>query len=83
MTITQERNLQSKFEKHPIGFKKSLIQVGSTIEFETKRNFRNILISISISILFYLLGIIINLIREGRGVELYDNSASLPISSIV
>ena len=75
MTITQERNLQSKFEKHPIGFKKSLIQVGSTIEFETKRNFRNILISIGISILFYLLGIIINLIREGRGVELYDNSA--------
>ena len=75
MSVTQKENLQSKFEKHPIGLKKSMIQVGATIEFETKRNFRNVLISIAISVLFYLLGIIINLIREGRGVELYDNAS--------
>ena len=75
MKVTQEGNLQSEIEKHSVGLKKGMIQVGSTIEFETKRNFRNILISIGISLLFYLLGIITNLIREGRAVELYDNSA--------
>jgi ABC-type transport system involved in multi-copper enzyme maturation permease subunit len=75
MSVTLEENLQAEFEKHPIGFKKSMIQVGATIEFETKRNFRNIFIAIGIAALFYFLGILINLIREGRGVELYDNAA--------
>ena len=63
-------------EKHPIGPRKTLIQVGATMEFEVKRNLKNIVISLAVTIGFYILGLLINLIREGRDVELYDNAAS-------
>ena len=75
MSTTQEGNLISKFEKQPVGLRRSIVQIGATAEFELKRNFKNLLISLSIAVVFYILGLIINLIREGRDVELYDNAA--------
>jgi len=58
-----------------------LIQVGATIEFEVKRNFKNIIIALTVTVGFYLLGLIINLISEGRDVELYDNATDYLMGS--
>lgn len=75
MEMTQKEIFTNDIEKHEIGPKKTFLQVGATIEFEVKRNFKNIIISLVVTIAFYALGLIINLIQEGRDVEVYDNAA--------
>ena len=75
MEMTQKEILTNDIDKVQSGPKKTLIQVRATIGFEIKRNFKNIIISLVVTVAFYVLGLIINLIREGRDVELYDNAA--------
>ncbi len=69
MTVTQDGNLQSRFEQHVVGHRKSLVQVGATVKFEFQRNLMNILISVGIAALFYVMNLIIQIVKEGRGVE--------------
>jgi len=69
MTTTQDGELQTRFENVPFGVKRSFQQVNSTINFELKRNKKNIFISFGVVALFYVLSLVINLISEGRGAE--------------
>ena len=69
MTTTQDGELQTRFENVPFGVKRSLQQVNSTINFEFKRNKKNVFISFGVVVLFYVLSLVINLISEGRGAE--------------
>jgi len=69
MSATQDEKLVSRFEKMPIGTRKSLIQIGSTVTFEFQRNLKNMFISLGIAVGIYLLSLIINLVQEGRGAE--------------
>ncbi len=66
MSITQEGNLESKFEKKPVGFMRSLDQVGATTKFELRRNVKNSIISLFVAGFIFVLSLIINLITESR-----------------
>ncbi|MBY8999631.1 MAG: ABC transporter permease subunit [Candidatus Heimdallarchaeota archaeon] len=66
MSITQEGNLESKFEKKPIGLMRSLDQVGATTKFELRRNVKNSIISLFVAGFVFVLSLIINLITESR-----------------
>ncbi|MHA1417821.1 MAG: ABC transporter permease [Candidatus Heimdallarchaeaceae archaeon] len=66
MSITQERKLESKFEKTPVGFMRSLDQVGATTKFELRRNVKNSIISLFVAGFIFVLSLVINLITESR-----------------
>ena len=46
MSITQEENLELRFEKKPVGLMRSLDRVGATTKFELRRNVKNMIISL-------------------------------------
>ncbi|MCK4973591.1 MAG: hypothetical protein KAS52_09735, partial [Candidatus Heimdallarchaeota archaeon] len=66
MSITQEENLELRFEKKPVGMMRSLDQIGSTIRFELIRNVKNMIISLFVAGFIFVLSLIINLITESR-----------------
>ncbi|MCE7743342.1 MAG: ABC transporter permease [Candidatus Heimdallarchaeota archaeon] len=69
MNVVKEEKLESRMDKIPVGFKKSVTQVGATVTFEFKRNLKNMFISFGIAVGIYILSLVINLIQEGRGAE--------------
>ncbi|MCG3220023.1 MAG: ABC transporter permease subunit [Candidatus Heimdallarchaeota archaeon] len=74
MSITQEGNLESKFEKKPIGFMRSLDQVGATTRFELRRNVKNGIIALFVAGFTFLLSLIINIITERRLEEIPETA---------
>ncbi len=66
MSITQDGNLESKFEKMPVGLMRSLDQIGTTTRFELLRNIKNMIISLFVAGFIFLLSLIINIITESR-----------------
>lgn len=66
MSITQDGNLESKFEKMPVGLMRSLDQIGATTRFELLRNIKNMIISLFVAGFIFLLSLIINIITESR-----------------
>jgi ABC-type transport system involved in multi-copper enzyme maturation permease subunit len=66
MSITQDGNLESKFEKMPVGLMRSLDQIGATTRFELLRNIKNMIISLFVAGFIFVLSLIINIITESR-----------------
>ncbi|MCG3225141.1 MAG: ABC transporter permease [Candidatus Heimdallarchaeota archaeon] len=66
MSITQEGNLESRFERKPVGLMRSLDQVGATTRFELRRNVKNMIISLFVACFIFALSLIINIITESR-----------------
>ncbi len=66
MSTTQDGNLESKFEKMPVGLMRSLDQIGATTRFELLRNIKNMIISLFVAGFIFVLSLIINIITESR-----------------